>query len=58
MTDKQTDLTPQLPQVPLLGHDPGEQMKFPAEIFLYHLFVRRHSKFCLNIFEIDFVIEI
>ena len=33
-------------------------MKIPSDIFLYLSFVRRHTKFALKIFEIDFVIEI
>ena len=33
VTDKQTDLTPKHPQVPTLGHDPGDQMKIPTDMF-------------------------
>ena len=33
MTDKQTDLTSQLPQVPPLRHDPGDRMKIPSDMF-------------------------
>ena len=54
-----TPETPWYPQVPPLGHDPGDQMKIPSDMFyIIFSFLRRHTKFGLKIFEIDFVVEI
>ena len=43
---------------PSLGHDPGGGMKIPSYMFCIFLFTRRHTKFGLKIFEIDFVNEV
>ena len=48
---------PRYPQVRPLGHDPGNGMKIPSDMFyIFHLW--EDTKFGLKIFEIDFVIEI
>ena len=47
---------PTLLPSPTPGHDPGNRMKIPSD--LYRTCVRRHTKFGLKIFEIDLVIEI
>ena len=49
-------LTPKHPQVRTLGHDLCNIMK-PIRYVLNILLVRTHTKFGINIFEIDFVIE-
>ena len=49
-------LTPTI-KVPSLGHDPGDTMINPFDMF-YNVFVRTHTKFGTKIFEIYFVIEI
>ena len=49
---------PQHPKVPPLGHDPGDRMKIPSDMFCIFSFVSTHTKFGIKIFEIDFVIEI
>ena len=43
---------------PPLGHDPSDRMKNPVRYELYLSFVTTHTKFCIKIFQIDFVIEI
>ena len=53
-----TPWAPQRPKVPPLGHDPGDIMQVPSDMFCIFLFVRTHTKFGIKIFEIDFVIEI
>ena len=45
------------PIVPPLGYDQGDRMKILFDMFHIFLFVRPHTKFCIKIFEIDFVIE-
>ena len=45
------------PKVPPLGHDPGDTMINPFDMF-YNVFVRTHTKFGTKFFEIYFVIEI
>ena len=36
--DKRTDLTPQKPEVPTLGHEPGDRMKSLSDMFyLFYL---------------------
>ena len=48
---------PRYPQVRPLGHDPGNGMKIPSDMFyIFHLW-EDTQKFGLKIFEIDFVIE-
>ena len=47
---------PSTPKSKTLGHDPGDPMNIPSNMF-YILFVRRHTKFGLKIFEIDLVIR-
>ena len=49
---------PHPPIAPSLGHDPGGGMKIPSYMFCIFLFTRRHTKFGLKIFEIDFVNEV
>ena len=46
---------PQHLKVPPLGHDPGDRIKIPSDMFcICHLW--EHTKFGTKIFEIDFVI--
>ena len=45
------------PQVRPLGHDPGDTMIIPFDMF-YNVFVRTHTKFGTQIFELNFVVEI
>ena len=44
------------PQVPPLGHDPGDTMIIPFNM-LYTVFVRTHIQFGTQIFELNFVVE-
>ena len=52
-----TPKPPRYPKVLPLGHGPGGQMKILSDMFyIFHLW--EDIKLGLNIFEIDFVIEI
>ena len=44
------------PQVPPQGHDPGDTMVILSDMF-YNVFVRTHTKFGTQIFELNFVVE-
>ena len=50
-------IDPLAPQVPLRGHDPGNRMKIPFNMFAI-IYLSTHTKFGIKIFEIDFVTEI
>ena len=50
-------LIPQHPQVPPLGHDPGDRMKIPSNMFYIFHCEKTHNVW-FKIFGIDFVIEI
>ena len=61
MFEKKIFLTPlgtPVPQSPTPGAWPRGQNENPVWYVLYLSFVRTHTKFCIKIFEIDFVIEI
>ena len=49
---------PQCLKVPPLGHDPGDRIKIPSDMFFYLSFVRTHIQFGMKIFETDMVTEI
>ena len=47
----------QRPKVPSLGHDPGNRIKIPSDMFcIFHLL--EHTKFGIKIFEIDMTTKI
>ena len=61
MSGKIVFFTPKNPQVPPLGHDPGDRIEILFDMF-YICFIsficENTHKGCIKIFEIDFVIEI
>ena len=46
------------PSSPTRGHAPGNRMIILFNMFFYLFFVRTHTKFGIEIFEIDMVTEI